>query len=537
MTASFSLLGNPFAVLDATPAATLADLAACADRLGTPDAAAAARALSIPRSRLSAEIAFLPGLTAGHIAATLESLRRHARPSGVAELPEMAACNLLAHLCSAGLADDQDRVTLARCRPKNPDSLAAVLDTARGEAGMPRVQAAALLEELAALADLHAAALVDAVLATQDPAACLAALIEDAAPGAPPLLLRKAAAGWARRSGAELARLETAATGAVTAARQSPDPAALNAAATAIRTWAAHSRPQRLADARAALDHRPTLKTISGWRNAADRMANGDRLADGIALAALLADCFADLPGEARALREDVQTLRARGEEQALTPLLEQLRETVARLAADPRRLCAVLARRPFGPGLPRGDAAELWSRFDAACARTVVSESPWITVRTLVLKLAGGEADILSAQAAVSIQRGMAARAGTARLVPLAERIVAGVRALEGGVAVAEYRRVTRRRWLFWWAVPWRNRRIFRAIDRALALVDDPDSQHALERHRDNLRRGIRRRRVVWAGLALLAGAVAGINALDSDYARNAPYRHLPPRSLAARR
>jgi len=60
-TSKFGLTANAFAILGATPRtpnAELQELAACA---ATPAAAAAARLAAVPRSRLGAEVSFLPG--------------------------------------------------------------------------------------------------------------------------------------------------------------------------------------------------------------------------------------------------------------------------------------------------------------------------------------------------------------------------------------------------------------------------------------------------------------------------------------------
>ena len=414
---TFSLLTNPFALLDAPQDASLADLAACADRAGTPEAAAAARALSVPRSRLAAEVAFLPGVAAPAVAALLAALRDARRPDGIAALPPTAEANLHAHLCAA--SQTASATALVRLAPEPSEALAAVLDARRAAAGLPRVPPAALAQERDALADRHAAALVDAVLAAGDPAATLSALIVDA-PHDAAALLRKAAAAWTRRSATSLARLQDAAGAAVVVAGR--DPATAAAAVAAIRAWAAYSRPQRLMDARAASDHRPTLAAIRPWRSAAARLATTS-LAGGVALAEALASCCADLPGEGPVLRDEVQALHAHAEEQTLAPLLAELRLCAERLAAAPQPLCAVLARRRFAADLRRGEAAELWTRFDAACAASTLSEAPWVTVRTLVLALVGKDAGMPAARTALSLQRGMAARAAAAGRTDLAAR------------------------------------------------------------------------------------------------------------------
>ena len=176
-----ALLGNPFAILGVTPRTPVDELF---DRADTPEAATAARALSVPRSRLAAEASFLPGVSdaATGILAALRAGRR-VDPAG---LPPLAAANLRAHLCAAGLATGDDVAALVSSMPAGADAaLVAAIDADRAVAGMPPCQQAALAEEIEALTDSHAAALVTACEAGADPAGQLAGLIEDG-PARPP---------------------------------------------------------------------------------------------------------------------------------------------------------------------------------------------------------------------------------------------------------------------------------------------------------------------------------------------------------------
>lgn len=76
----FSLLSSPFAVLGATPLTPLEEPNDLASRAASPAAAAAARSLSVPRSRLTAELAFLPG-SAEAAPAVLAALTAGLRPA------------------------------------------------------------------------------------------------------------------------------------------------------------------------------------------------------------------------------------------------------------------------------------------------------------------------------------------------------------------------------------------------------------------------------------------------------------------------
>ena len=76
----FSLLSSPFAVLGATPLTPLEEPNDLASRAASPAAAAAARSLSVPRSRLTAELVFLPG-SAEAAPAVLAALTAGLRPA------------------------------------------------------------------------------------------------------------------------------------------------------------------------------------------------------------------------------------------------------------------------------------------------------------------------------------------------------------------------------------------------------------------------------------------------------------------------
>ena len=521
------LLGNPFAILGATPRTPVADLFDLAE---TAEATAAARVLSVPRSRLGAELSFLPGASDA-IPAILDALRsgRRVDPAG---LPPLAAANLRAHLCATGLASPDDVVRLAHDMPAAADAaLIAAIDADRNVAGVPPCQPGTLPAEIEALTDAHATALVDAVAATPDPAGRLSDLF----PGAPerlPPLLRRAAAAWTRRSATDLSALEQAAAAAVDAWRARPGRDSLDRLEDAVRRWAALSRPQRLADKHAALDHPPTVRAIRPWRASAGYVAK-DHPDAALPVLRLFLELFNEMPGEAASLAADVRNAAGQTEAQALAPLLSRLNELIARLTADPAPLRAQLATRPFGPAA-RKDAAALWAAFDAAASASAVSERAWAAVVPLAALLdiphrPGGSA------AAAALFTGLIARATADGRTALAAELRARLRAHHARAALDLYARRTGKRWIPWWLAPLRRRSVLAAIDGALAAVDDPAERRKLETHRTALRGG---RRLFWvtaALLTILSGLAFGVSQLDEDYAANAPFRHNPPISLAA--
>jgi hypothetical protein len=522
-----ALLGNPFAILGVTPRTPVDELF---DRADTPDAATAARALSVPRSRLAAEASFLPGVSdaATGILAALRAGRR-VDPAG---LPPLAAANLRAHLCAAGLATGDDVAALASSMPAGADAaLVAAIDADRAVAGMPPCQQAALAEEIEALTDSHAAALVTACEAGADPAGQLAGLIEDG-PAPPSPILRRAAAAWIRRRASALAGLQADANAAVGAWQARPDANTWSEFERTVRSWAALSRPQRLVDARAGLDHPPAVRALAPWRASIRQLAQSGQDKAALPAAQLLATCLGDLPSVAAALQGEARSIAALGEVQALAPHLTRLNEVVARLTADPAPLRAGLATRGFGPAA-RKDAGALWAAFDAAASASTVSEAPWEAVAPIAGMLdipnrAGGAA------AAVALFTGLIGRAEAAGRAELAARLRTRLRAHQATAALQVYARRTRKRWVPWFLAPVRRWRVAAAIDRALLLVDDPAERRKLEAHRATLRS---RSRLFWitGGVTLaVLGLGSGIGQLDEQYAATAPYRQHPPISLA---
>ncbi len=525
-TSRFSLLANPFAVLGATARTPLAELRVAAD--GDDAREAAAAVLSVPRSRLAAEVAFLPG-AAGVTSAVLDGLRRGERPDA-AGLPPLAAANVRAHLCAAGLAADTDLSALAAAAFVD-ETVIGQIDADRVLAGMPPVQAAAFASEIDALTDRHAAALVAAVSLAPDPATCLADLLRSTpVQGAP--LLRRATAAWARQTTTALSRLGAGASVAVAAWSNQPSEATAAALCNLVQQWAALSLPQRLADASAALDHAVTVRVIQPWRLAAKQVADRGRPELALPITEMLADTFADLPGQAAALRDEARICKGLLEERALATLLQQLRQQADRIAASPAALQAALRKRPFGPSAS-GDAAALWAAFDTACAAATVSEAPYAVMQGLVTAI-GGEHRLAGAATARALQAGMAMRAEQDGHAELAGRLTAGMRGLDRAVALHAYEAQAAKGWRPWWLTPIKRQGTLRAIRRLLPLVDDPGQRQRLLASQTQLRRRIRIGRIVAVAVVVVAAAIGGAVGLDDDYAEHAPYRQGRSRSLA---
>ena len=99
----FSLLENPFAVLGLGTDATPSQITARARELGGELASGAGRALISPRTRLQAEVAFLPGMSEEEVQTCLSTLASGRAPEFSKATPLIQA-NILAYLASSGRA-------------------------------------------------------------------------------------------------------------------------------------------------------------------------------------------------------------------------------------------------------------------------------------------------------------------------------------------------------------------------------------------------------------------------------------------------
>ncbi len=524
----FDLLRNPFAVLGAAPGTPVAELPALARRIGGQEAAAAARLLSVPRPRLAAEIAFLPG-AADRIEAILGSLRRAERPDFTG-LPDAAVANLAAHLCAAGLAEPADEVRLASAQsaPGAPALLTAI-NADRKQAGVPATQPDVLAAEQATLADRHAACLVHACLRGEDGAARMTAIVATAADGTALLFLRRVTAAWARQGTSRLGTLEEQASVARLALLKQPGVDTLRGLVDAVQAWAALDAPCLLSDARAGLDHPAALRALRPWTGAVTALTEQDRPELALQLAQALAGCFAALPGEAPRLDGLVRQTSRTLEDSTLDGLLTPLRTVAARVAADPSPLVTALGSSPFGPGAP-GVAGELWTAFDAACSACVDSEAPWIVLRSVADRLVvmpGHQ----PAQAVVVLQRGVIGRADAAGRPALADRIRAVLPGLEGQAALLLYAHHAKATGGWGWR---QTARTLAALRGALALTEDPQQRDRLLAEQRALRQRQYRGFVLVTAIAALVGIGVMLRWLDGNYAQDAPYRHSVAQMLA---
>ena len=209
----FSLLSNPFAVLDLADDASVSVIAGRARQLDGPAAAAASRMLIVPRTRLIAEMSFLPGAPQDLVTSCLEDLRASRIPDLWALTP-LARANVLAHLASAGMATASQMRDLVGLQDAIRSFSADSIDQAWGRAGLPKVAPEMLASSLETVAGKHAEAFANGMLTLPRGSELFAEHLQTTSLDATARVtfLREAAAAWDRATTSKVAEeLEAAA--------------------------------------------------------------------------------------------------------------------------------------------------------------------------------------------------------------------------------------------------------------------------------------------------------------------------------------
>ena len=202
-TLGLDLLANPFAVLGLTHDASMPAISARAREVGGADALAARSLLIAPRSRLQAELGYVPGASGPQVGACLTSLRGRTAPD-LSTLGPQAQANVIAHLAFLGLASSGNLRRLFALQPAIAAAARSMLETGREAARLPAIPEDMLDAALLALAAQHAEAFGVGALALADGAALFSALVRDPATSAAVRagFLRDAATAWELASAA-----------------------------------------------------------------------------------------------------------------------------------------------------------------------------------------------------------------------------------------------------------------------------------------------------------------------------------------------
>ena len=385
----FDLLTNPFAILDLPADAPVAEIMACARQLANAEAAAASRALLIPRERLLAELSYLPGTPQDFTGASVAALRAGQEPA-LQHLKPLARCNVLAHLASHGTATASHLRELAELQDAIRPATADLVGAARQQAGMPSVPGEMLDSALDALVSRQADAFCEGMLAASDGANLFAAILLAAPPEATARasFLRQSAAAWERATASEVARDLEIAASLEADLRDRPDPAAADRLAAIVSRFAIHTKPPRIASRLVGLPHAASVDAARRWRLAALDLNNRqDAVLEAVRIFKALAEGFGTEDELGALTARDLKICRERLALGEGTPEMRRLNAAIAAAETDARAFqhCEIINGKPTGK--TPASVLELYEAFVAATG-AAVSDLPWRVLRVFALRL-----------------------------------------------------------------------------------------------------------------------------------------------------
>jgi len=389
----FSLLENPFAVLGLGTDANPAQISGRAREVGGDLASVASRALISPRTRLHAEIAFLPGLTEKEIQSCLSALASGRAPEFSMFAP-LSRANILAHLASSGNATASNLELLFETAPSVRQDALEILNRGRRSAAMPPIPQPMFDSAMEQLACLHAEALSDGALALKHGADVLSEIVESlgsSVTGAS-VFLRQTMAAWERATASEGNTDLEGAQELTAKLKGAPDSATVTRLSSVIRAMAFRTRPVRALAHHFALPHDASAEMVDNWRSlAVDLVKEHKALSQAETILNLLAKEFgtSDVPGQrvARdlaACRERIASGEDLPEVARFAAALDAAEKGATQFKGD---VLARMAMDSRGRYNTLTIVVELWESFIAVAPNTP-SDGPWKALRAFAVRL-----------------------------------------------------------------------------------------------------------------------------------------------------
>ncbi|MHB0723533.1 hypothetical protein ACX4M5_11610 [Roseomonas mucosa] len=385
----FDLLANPFAILGLAGNATIGAISSRAREMGNGDATAASKLLISPRTRLSAELSFLPGASQEQVDECLKKLRQGVEPD-LWPLAPIARANVLAHLASSGKATLGQLRDLVGMQEAAPLTALEAVNNGRVQAGMPPAPAEMGNSALLALSAQHAEALIQKVCTIENGSRFLADLLCEAGDTVSPqaIFLRRCAAGWDRTRSSDLSRMLEAGELIEKVLRDRPEAEDARKLATIIQEYAAATLPQRQAARLLGLPHESTKDARQRWRQVALDLNNRlDAISEALTILEALTGAFDEFDDLQERVAEDLWTCRERIAAGEAAPEIKRLRKAIEASEANP----AAFANHGLADG-HKTEACpavviELYDSFVAA-AEGATSQLPWLMLRGFTLVL-----------------------------------------------------------------------------------------------------------------------------------------------------
>jgi hypothetical protein len=401
-----SLVNNPFNMLGVSihdsrdQIATAYEDALVAGRYDEAVLQKAQQTLMNPRTRLDAELAWMPELVPADALSMIEQLqRKDLSPADADRLLEgvkdLARINLAAALCRRLPGVFGRAVALVNAyRDMSPAWASHALASARKSAGFPSPDPAMLDEALARLTVAHARIALDCLTAAQHPGRAMTEIVRlrDRGNTKSAPFIDDIVRQYDQWSAPHLRKIEDAIASEIKALRDDPGLIAPVAKIEKLLLeWDEYSQPAQLVAQAKGLDEPRSAALIGNLRELCLWMANEKHVySSTLTIAKAILHSFSELPLVARQLPTDIETLESLAAQEEQWKRFRPLYDALERAIANIKGFGADVARRGFGPKTV-GLAKEVYDGIAAAAAtmgKGAIDEAPWTAMRALTLSL-----------------------------------------------------------------------------------------------------------------------------------------------------
>lgn len=537
MSAAFDLTQNPFNLLGTSIRATREQLVEAHEvaltdgRAEEADLVRARQLVLTPRTRIDAELSWLPGSSpsqAREILSKLEQRDLAAAHELLANLQGLDKANLAADLCARSTGNTKFVVELLEAyRDISAADVLEILAGLRSVSGFPSPDKSQVNNSLANLKVAHAKAAIACVVTGDRPGKALTEIVEEFLSGDNEevqhildLIVREYDAWSESRLGAIKERIERD----ISAYRTNGGPIPVKQLEEELAAWDEISQPVQLVEESKGHEE-PRSKEIYGIvRDFCLWLANENaHYAESLAISRALLETFPRLPSIAVQLSKDVGTLESLAEQAKVTKLMGPLLEAQGAAEKKFQVLDSDLMASGFGPKA-RGLAKSVYDAFSDVAARTVgtdLADMPWMVVRGLAIDL-NNKHD--SPEGACSLLEGLIAHKSTAPSKSVVDKLKADHRTLSRNVKWEELRKVSDE-----------TKRLSLISD----LLNDADADERAGLLQ--LRAALEQRRTAatrkWLFWGLAAAGLVGFLIYDADKSQKQPPRSAPATTYAPSR
>tara|TARA_R110000751_G_scaffold263960_3_gene363145 strand:+ start:1195 stop:3135 length:1941 start_codon:yes stop_codon:yes gene_type:complete len=410
MQSAAKLTENPFYILDAQYNSSASDLLNLVEdaefdgKFSSDVLHRAQQVLVTPRTRLMAELSWLPELSGAQIHKVFALLEKgdHAELlDAIEHFPELARANIAAHICVLHVVGQKALHFLASAWDDvDAQYLLSCINQARAASGFPKVEETQIKEALDDLQAKHAVAAAESVWKTSAPGQLMNDVVEaelDRDPSA--MFLKLFVSGYDSRSEPDLARIEADINVHLEKSQKVDHTLAshVDAICELLDAWDNINQPVQIYEQHRGHEEGRSKRIYSSVRSVYLELANEHgKFQEALQLSETLLHTFLELASVAEVLKKDVGELQSLTEQQAQEQVVEPLIDACEKANETKRDRLALrksLERHGFALSA-KGNLGDIVRAFDNAENNLEDPSIAFITIRELALNINNEQGD-----------------------------------------------------------------------------------------------------------------------------------------------